>query len=351
MNPGHEHLYTGQMTVLWYYVPIMKNFCSLVLWLSLGLAGARTAEAPDDYSAAVHARFRPAKPTVRMNYSVTYRLLGMELKHLAMASVTATEGQWPAPDGGAPQPACLVEFNLHTGDGQTQRGMVQISNRITAVLTMPDLNAVVFIKRSKQRINMLYRRKRLDNLEVYNLENGSLDYLRHDYQAGTISTNLVGAEDLTRQGKEVSRFLRVLHANYHNAEALADFNPDTPVYIYTEGNLVPFMLLFHPQRDQVSALDDSIPALYFTAVPHPDADGRGRNFEMWTASFLDVSQRTHCQELIDLAQHTLPWSMVPLRTDLGLPLGAIRCHLTGIEVIPDPRTQTVLIGSLMPAGS
>ncbi len=306
-----------------------------VILAALAAGAARGAE--DEYTAGVHRRFQPEKPAVRMDYSVAYRLLGLELKQLADAQVTAVEGRWPGPDGAA-RPACLVEFVLSTGaeGAEAQRGMVQIYNRITAVLTMPDLNAVLFVKRSKQRISLLCRRKFLDNLEIYNVETGALDYACHDYLFNTVSTNLVGAADLARQGREVSRFLKILHANYHNDQSLAAFDPETPVYIYTEGDLVPFRLNFSRERDAVPALGAEIPAMYFAARPHRDARGRGRNFDMWAASFLDVSLKSEQSDLISLARSSLPWSMVPLRTDLGLPLGAIRCFLTGIRAVPLP---------------
>ncbi|MGI6087931.1 MAG: hypothetical protein ACOYCD_08330 [Kiritimatiellia bacterium] len=308
----------------------------LAIVLAVSAAGF-TLSADDEYTAAARRRFKPDKPAACMDYSVTYRLLGLELKQLADATVTAEEGFWPGLDG-AFRPACLVEFVLSTGGAgaEDQRGMVQIYNRITAVLTMPDLNAVLFIKRSKQRISLLCKRKFLDNLEVYNTETGALDYVCHDYLSNTVSTNLVGAEDLTRQGREVSRFLKVLHANYHNYLAQDDLDPETPVYIYTEGDLVPFRLDFGRERDVVPVLGSEIPAMYFAARPHRDAQGRGRNFDMWAASFLDVSLKSEQPDLVSLARSSLPWSMVPLRTDLGLPLGAIRCFLTGIRALPLP---------------
>lgn len=309
------------------------------LLAALAAGPARSGE--DEYTAALRRRFKPQKPAVRMDYSVAYRLLGLELKQLANAHVTAVEGRWPDSAGGAAQPACLVEFVLSTGDegAEAQRGMVQIYNRITAVLTMPDLNAVLFIKRSKQRISLLCRRKFVDNLEIYNVETGALAYVCHDYLFNTVSTNLVGADDLARQGREVSRFLKILYANYHDEQSLAEFDPDKPVYIYTEGDLVPFRLNFSRERDAVPALGDEIPALYFSARPHREARGRGRNFDMWAASFLDVSLKSEQPELISLARSSLPWSMVPLRTDLGLPLGAIRCFLTGIRAVPPDDMQ------------
>lgn len=326
--------------------------------LVVSVAGVALSADDDEYTADVRRRFKPDKPAACMDYSVTYRLLGLELKHLATARVTAEEGFWPGWDGVA-RPACLVDFVLSTGgaDAESQRGMVQIYNRITAVLTMPDLNAVLFIKRSKQRINLLCKRKYLDNLEIYNTETGALDYVCHDYLSNTVSTNLVGAEDLTRQGREVSRFLKVLHANYHNNLAQDDqsqnaFDPEAPVYIYTEGDLVPFRLDFGEERDIVPALGTEIPAMYFAARPHREAGGRGRNFDMWAASFLDVSLKSEQPDLVSLARTSLPWSMVPLRTDLGLPLGAIRCYLTGIRALPLPDNATpgLQAGASLPGG-
>ncbi len=302
-----------------------------VLLAALSAAAARSGE--DEYTAAARRRFRPEKPAVRMDYSVAYRLLGLELKQLANARVTAVEGGWPYPAGGAARPACLVDFVLSTGEegAEAQRGMVQIFNRITAVLTMPDLNAVLFIKRSKQRISLLCRRKFVDNLEIYNLETGALDYACHDYLFNTVSTNLVGADDLARQGREVSRFLQILYANYHDEQSLAAFDPETPVYIFTpKATCAPFRLNFSRERDAVPALGAEIPAMYFAARPHRNARG-GPQFRYVGGFLPGCFPEVRAARWISLARNSLPWSMVPLRTDLGLPLGAIRCFLTGIR--------------------
>ncbi len=283
----------------------------------------------------IRENFRPGKPAVHMGYAVNYCLLGLELKHLAQADVIAVEGDWYSQATGKYEPACLVEFTLKTGtDPSLDKGFIQIHDRVTAVLTMPDLNAIIFAKCSMQRINLLCRHKKIDNMEIYNLESGNLAYTGYDFLQNTVSTNLVGSEELVKQGKEVSRFLQIIYHNYQNEEALKGFDSDSPVYIYTEGDLVPFTLRFKPKREKVSVLGSNLPSLFFTAKPHRNAGGRGRNFAMWAISFPDISQKIQKPDLIDLAYNTLPWSMIPLRTELGLPLGSIRCFLTDIQAVP-----------------
>jgi hypothetical protein len=82
-------------------------------------------------------------------------------------------------------------------------------------------------------------------------------------------------------------------------------------------------------------LDRSIPALCLRARPDREAHGKGRNFDLYAASFADVAEQTGSEPLKNLAQQSTEWSMVPLVSEFGLFIGTVRCVLTDIHLQPD----------------
>lgn len=308
------------------------------LGIVFSFVSAWFAHADDAVFSDIETRFEARKPTVQMEYRVGYRFLHLELKRIAEATVLATEGVWRDPQGRNERTACLVDFRLDTSDAadtpEARRGSVSIHNRIVSVLTVPDLNAIVYAKRTNQRIHVFRRRSEMDNVELFDLEGGSLRYSGHNYLTGSDQTDLAGRTEIARQGKEVCRFVQCIAAAYCSDAAHAAEDPREPVYIFTGGSLVPYAIRFKEGREKVSVLDRLIPSLHVHAQPKATSAGRtkGNDFEMWTASFVDVSKTIRQPELIALAQDSVSFSMVPLITDLGLPLGAIRGILTGIRI-------------------
>ncbi len=312
------------------------GICVGAALLAIGLPRAGAEEA---VFGELTARFEASKPTVQMQYRVGYRFLHLEMKYIAEATVLATEGVWRPARGGDTLPACLVDFRLNTRDAaglpDESRGSVSIHNRIVSVLTIPDLTALVYAKRTDQRIHILRQRSRMDSVELFDLEDGTLHYTGHDYQTGSQTNDLAGRSELTRQGREVCRFVQRIAAAYGRESQPAGQVSGDPVYIYTEGSLVPFALRFKDRRENVTVVGRSIPSLHLLAQPKPTrADrGKGRDFEMWTASFAAVSEQVQEPRLLALSRESVSFSMVPLITDLELPLGAIRGTLTDIRIV------------------
>ena len=71
-------------------------------------------------------RFIPEKPAVKVSYSVTFRFLGLEIRQLATATITAVEGAWQAADSTKTRPACLVSFRLDSleKNRKVKRGII-----------------------------------------------------------------------------------------------------------------------------------------------------------------------------------------------------------------------------------
>ncbi len=316
-------------------IPLLTSMAALLLVSSTALLHADTGEIPD----RVAARFTPGKAAVKATYSVAYRLLGLELRRLANAVIIAVEGSWQAPDASSNRPACLVSFRLDSLERRPgpRRGVI-LHNHIVAILAFPELDAILYAKRANEDIRIFAHRKHADNYEIYDLDGYALRYTCVNFKDNTAGTNLVGAAELTRQGKEVCRFLKILYDSYHTpTQTLASANSGNPTFfLYTEGDLVPFDFTLARARTPTSVLGARMSSLYLNAKPGAKAGGKGRNLELWALPFLDVAENKGCGDMIALARETLQWSMIPLVTDLGLSIGTIRGTLIDLDLIPLP---------------
>lgn len=308
----------------------------LVACLLMALVGRGMAEEVNPAVARICERFSPTHPTVVIDYRVSYQLMSLEVKRIASARVHVTQGLWSNRCTGVITPACFVDFRLDTPEaaGQEKNSRVVLHNRITSVLTIPDLEALQYVKQSDERFQTFFKHQRVNNIEAYDLDSGKLNYYRHDYLTGQQTNNVPGAEQLARQSREVLRFMKMIFGFYTgrlNAQSPAE---DMRVYVFTEGALVPFDLNTDSKRRNVSVMGHTISSLCLKVAPAREANGKGRQFAMFAASFEDVSRQTGADSLINLARQSMEWSMVPLVTEFGLCVGSVRCVLTDIEAIP-----------------
>ncbi len=310
----------------------------LALWV--GMIGvtvcASGVEPAKDPVADLWQRFEPTHPTVSLDYKVTYHLLSLELKRLAVAHADVTEGVWSNRCSGQVTPACFVDFHLNTEEPtqDVDRVRVALHNRISTILTMPDLEALHYVKRSDERFNLAFKHQKINNQEVFNLESGALVYHRVDWVTGEETNSVPGAEYLQQQSREIQRFMKMIFAFYSGRLKPSETNEDFKLFVYTEATMVPFDVRAETKRRTMEVLDRSIPALCLRAKPGPEAKGKGRNFALYAASFEDVAQQTGSEPLRDLARQSLEWSMVPLVSEFGLFIGTVRCVLTDIHVNP-----------------
>ena len=176
--------YQGRMPVQ----PGPRRAVHLFPWL-LSLALVSGDAKAGEFAADLRARFKPTEPTIALAYRVSYRVLDIEITPIAVARIGVTVGLWEGAERGPPRPAALVDFTLDTleeRETDRQRNIhVVLHNKVVSVPRRPELDAVVFAKRTDQSLRFLWNRKRADNLERYDLESGELRYHRIDYLTGT----------------------------------------------------------------------------------------------------------------------------------------------------------------------
>ncbi|NCC51936.1 MAG: hypothetical protein EOM20_12065 [Spartobacteria bacterium] len=318
------------------------------LFLLLAGAGAVAEPLPDEEAIfdAVRARFIPDKPTISVEYAVDYRLLFLKLFHIANARVDTTEGYWVYAGTQEKAAVCLVEMYLtsHTDERDPERGWIYLKNHIMTVMTMPDLDSIIFIKHLDERIDPPFKSaKRTKTLHVYDLESGMLNYRLYDYLSDTLSTNLTGSFDLAKQGADISNILKIMSGIYYGKEEL--IHPDTDFRLHMsvdDGVIIPLVLDTRPDTTPIKLFGSRMDALRVKIEPERGAQVRNRKeFIIWAASLQDVARQADDLHLEQLAIKVPDWSMVPLVIDHGLSLGYIRCGLTGIhatapEMTPEP---------------
>lgn len=300
------------------------------------LAGGVSAGPSEDPVGDLWRRFEPSRPTVSLDYKVTYHLLSLELKRLAVAHADVTEGVWSNDYTGRVTPACFVDFHLNTEEStqHIDRVRVALHNRISTVLTLPDLEVLHYVKHSDERFNLAFKHQKINNREIFDLESGNLAYHRIDWLTGDETNSVPGAAALQQQSREIQRFMKTIFEFYSGRLQPSETNEDFKVFVYTEATLVPFDVRAEAKRRTMDVLDRSIPALCLRARPGREANGRGRNFALFAASFEDVARQTGSEPLQNLARQSLEWSMVPLVSEFGLFIGSVRCVLTDIRVQP-----------------
>ena len=230
---------------------------------------------------------------------------------------------------------------LETGEIYRERKIhVVLHNKVLAVLRRPELDTVVFAKRTDQSFQFLWNKKIADNQEVYDLESGSLRYHCFDYLRGMEITNIVGHAELAREGKEICCLLRLAHDAYEQETAKGQIlTRDIPVNLYIQGDLVPYAIRVKERNATVRLLGHSIPSLRLWAYPLAHRGNRAYGCESWTVSFRELAECVAPRCLEALRGDIAEWIMIPLIADLDLPLGAIHGVLTEFSVVPQPSNE------------
>ncbi|NCD31813.1 MAG: hypothetical protein EOL87_00190 [Spartobacteria bacterium] len=326
----------------WYYF----TGIALVLLASTFscLAMEPQVENIDAFITVLQSRFTPEKPTVCMNYDVTYRFLGIRLARIARAQLEATEGAWQTPDN-REIPACMMIMTLKScdlGTRQREKSRVWLNDRIVSVVTMPSLDTLYYIKDTDEYIRPILGQKRdVHFYSVYNLEGNELDYYEKNYVKNTVKTQIEGASALAGQGREVAEVLRMLSEVYHGLRPMVTKDSDYRLLINCDGKTIPFAA--ETQKDELRVLGETCSTVYVDVELAEEAPKikNARDFEMWATSFKDASILSQDPVLIDLSNNTLEWAMTPLVANYGMGIGYIHTEISELKAILHTRSEDV----------
>lgn len=304
---------------------------------ALLLAGA-TAAGAADFADGVRARFVASGPAIALAYRVSYRVMGIELVHVADAKVEVALGEWRSADG-TRVPAGALDFSLDTLEGREEdrerKIHVAVHNRVLAILRRPELEAIVFAKRTDQRLRFLWRRQRKDTTEIYDLESGGLRYEGIDHLAGTSTTNLAGRRELAGEGKRVCSLMKAAYETYvQQGPGGRGVANQEPIHLYIQGDLVPYGLRVKDRNARLRMFGRSLPSLRLWAYPLKRTSGRACGCEAWILPFGDLAERIDPEMRSAFGGDVEEWIMVPLLADLDLSLGTMRGRLEEAGVRP-----------------
>ena len=110
--------------------------------------------------AQLDKRFTPVETPVFMEYDVGYRFLNIEMRRVGKIVATTTIGRWKHSVTGNEVPALFLDMRVNSPDSGKagERGRVSIHDRIVAVMTVPDMQALVFAKYTDEYLNPLIGR-------------------------------------------------------------------------------------------------------------------------------------------------------------------------------------------------
>lgn len=309
--------------------------CAFILaTVTTGLGGDAAAIIKE-----LRSHLRPDKPTVEFSYEMGYRFLYIQLMKVGTAKIQATEGEWLNRKTGETQKVCFMELKLNSMEGgdKSKRGRIYLDNHLVSVLTLPELDTLVHLKRTNEIMKPLFKSERqTDAFHMYEMEDGRLTYYAEDYLAGTVTTNLAGTVDLAQQGKAVSGALQILSGVYYGKKDLID--SDYEIQVDINGQVMPFGVETRDARIPVHYLRRRMNVLRVDVAPKKkeiEVKCDAQPFVVWGASFLDFADQTGNKRLSGVAASSLQCSMVPLQADFCVTLGRVRCTLVDAELLKD----------------
>jgi|GEM_PF-1463883 len=306
-------------------------------WLSAAAgtepaAGAEPAVVP---LSEFDARFRPVDQPVVMEYDLGYRFLHIELRRIGKIVATTTIGKWQHRVKGVEVPALLLDVRADSPDSgkKGERPRVSIHNRILAVVTVPELEVLLFANYSDEYLNPLIGRAR-ENLSyaVYSTEAGRVDYACHHLQSGVVTTNLANPEllmELSRRVRPVLNFL-VRQCEKKDGEA----GPDEPerVMVNLDGRVEALRLLTHQERSPACLGRRKFDALHMSTATERGSKARPRNFHAWCMPVETLAGQLNDAALLTVARTAPVRTVVPLMLIYELGVGSVRATMTGIHV-------------------
>lgn len=305
-----------------------------LLVLLLGLGAGHAAGEGSNLLAAVEARFAPGQPPVAMEYDIGYRFLNIELADVGRVVVTTTVGEWRHRVTDQLVPALLMDVQIDSPDnGQPgQRRRVSLHDRILAVLTVPDLQALVFARLTDQHLNPLIGRTKDNHLvSIYDTQSGALTFTQTDLIKGTTTTNLANPEALLELSRRVGPLMAQLVQKCRYPEAAPADEEPPRIGVNMDGKVVALRFKTYAQRSPACLGRQRFPTLCVTTEAERGSDVKPRDFHAWSVPFDQLAGWQADSALAEAVRVAPVESIVPLVLDYELSLGAVRATLTAVR--------------------
>ena len=315
---------------------------------ALGLAAMRVS-AVDASLSDIDARFMPKETPVVMEYDVGYRLLNLELSRVGKIVATTTIGKWRHRVTGQDVPALFLDMRVNSPDSgkRGERNRVSIHDRIVAVMTIPDMQALLFAKSTDEYLHPLIGRcTEILAASVYDTQAGRLDYENRDLKTGGVSTNLVNPEALLELSRKIRPVLEFLVEQCKQPTADAVTSDKGRIVVNMDWKVVALRMLTRKDRSPTCLAHQRLDSMFIKTVAERGSAIKPRDFRAWSLTFEKLAVALHDEALVQSARHAPVETVVPMAVDYELGLGSVRCTMTSIRLGNPSPTNRVVVGSL-----
>ncbi len=303
----------------------------LLAWV---FAGVR-AWAGDVPLAELDARFTPVETPVFMEYDVGYRLLNIELSRVGKVVASTTIGRWRHRVTGHDVPALFLDMQVDSPDrGKAgRRNRVSIHDRIVAVMTLPDMQALVFAKYTDEYLHPLIGRcKETLACSIYDTQSGRLEYTHRELKDGSVSTNLVNPEALLELSRKIRPVMDFLVGQYKAPTLDAATSGKGLIVANLDGHVVVLRMLTSRERSPACLARKRMDSMCINPVAERGSSVKPRDFHAWSMTFEKLAMTLNDEALIQSAHHAPVETVVPLAIDYELGLGSVRATMTSIRL-------------------
>jgi len=327
-------------------------FNRYLLWVwCVGLSVGASASAAENALADIDARFTALENPVCMEYDVGYRFLHLELARVGKIVATSTVGTWHHRVTGQNVAALFLDMKVNSPDSGRpgKRNRVSIHDRIIAVMTLPEMKALLFAKYTDEYLHpLLGREKESLIISVYDAQAGCMAYSTCNLKTGATSTNLANPEalfDLSQNIKPVMDYL----VSQNRAEGcnVAD-SRQGHIVANLDGKVVALQILTKPDRSPVCFGNLRFAATCIMPVAESGSSVKPREFRAWSLEFKKLAAMRKDEGLVKAAQEAPIESIVPLVMDYELALGSVRTTMTGIHMGDGSAASPALVMSKGP---
>ena len=304
------------------------------VWLLTAAAGCAGEELP---LGRFDRLFTPREAPVRMDYDLGYRLMNIELSRVASVTATTTIGLWRHRVTGADVPALLLDMRVDSPDLAKggRRSRISIHDRILAVVTVPDMQALLFAKYTDEYLRPLIHASEARGESVYDTQSGRLEYEHRNLRTGAVSTNLANPEALLELSRRVRPVMMFLVSQYKSPDREAAKDDACRIVANLDGKVASLRLLTRRERSPCCLTRQRFDSMCIRTAAERGSAVSPRDFRAWSMLFADLAALTGDAALVESARHAPVETVVPLIMDYELALGRVRATMTGIRVGAD----------------
>jgi hypothetical protein len=310
------------------------------------VTGTFRATAGDVPLSELDRRFTPGEPAVFMEYDVGYRFLNIELKRVGKIVASTTIGRWKHRVTGVEVPALFLDMRVNSPDSGKagERSRVSIHDRIVAVMTVPDMQALVFAKHTDEYLNpFIGRCSEALSWSLYDTQSGRLDYENHDLKKNEVKTDLANPEALLELSRKIRPVMEFLVSQYRSPTPDAASSEKGRIVVNMDGKVVAMRIRTERDKSPSCLARSRMDSMLIRTVAERGSSVKPRDFLAWSMTFKQLASTLNDDSLVQSALKAPVETVVPLAVNYELGLGSIRATMTAIRVGPEIKGGTPLV--------